>query len=86
MGPYRINENTLEISYNELTWNKHYNLLFVDNPCGVGFSIVNNGQEVTNEKDMARQLYNALQDFFSQHREFKRNDLYIFGESYGNPA
>eukprot|EP00029_Vermamoeba_vermiformis_P007595 TRINITY_DN3327_c0_g1_i2.p1 TRINITY_DN3327_c0_g1~~TRINITY_DN3327_c0_g1_i2.p1 ORF type:complete len:395 (-),score=71.33 TRINITY_DN3327_c0_g1_i2:49-1233(-) len=82
MGPYRIND-ALEISYNEFTWNKRYNLLFVDNPCGVGFSTVDAGQEVTNEKDMARQLYNALQDFYYQHPEYKSNDFYAFGESYG---
>jgi carboxypeptidase C (cathepsin A) len=82
MGPYRISEKE-EISYNEFTWNKRYNLLFVDNPCGVGYSTVNPGQEVTNEKDMARQLYNALQDFFVQHPQYKLNDFYVFGESYG---
>jgi carboxypeptidase C (cathepsin A) len=82
MGPYRISEKE-EISYNEFTWNKRYNLLFVDNPCGVGYSTVNPGQEVTNEKDMARQLYSALQDFFVQHPQYKLNDFYVFGESYG---
>ena len=39
MGPLRIN-NELKLSRNPTTWNKHFGMLFIDNPVGTGYSLV----------------------------------------------
>ncbi|KAH6562062.1 hypothetical protein BASA50_004205 [Batrachochytrium salamandrivorans] len=41
MGPVHLNEK-LELYPNPNSWNKHYSMIFVDNPVGSGFSFVNN--------------------------------------------
>jgi len=49
-GPYRITQD-LTLTANIDTWNSQYNLLFLDNPVGSGFSYVQNKNGyVTDEK------------------------------------
>ncbi|ODQ55423.1 alpha/beta-hydrolase [Saitoella complicata NRRL Y-17804] len=45
-GPFDINDD-IELVRNPNTWNKHYSLLFVDNPVGTGYSYVNPPGEVS---------------------------------------
>jgi len=58
-----------------------YHLLFIDNPTGTGFSLQK--EFVTDQDEMARDLYQGLQNFFDLHPQFLENDFYIAGESYG---
>jgi len=81
-GPYHLNMN-LTMTENPFTWNKNYHMLYIDQPAGVGFSFVENGKYVTNEEQMAAELYTGLVDFFRGFPQFKKNDFYVFGESYG---
>jgi hypothetical protein len=55
MGPYRFNSDNT-IGYNNYTWLNSYHLLFVDNPCGVGYSVVNAADAPTNEIEVAEQV------------------------------
>ena len=58
-------------------------LLYFDNPVGTGFSFTENVQGyATNQKDVARDLYNALQQFFTLFSNYRNSDFYITGESY----
>ena len=82
MGPYRIS-NSGEVTSNPESWNNNFNLLFIDNPLGVGFSSVNTGGFAVNEEEVARTLYTGLLMFFELYPQFQSNDLYVFGESYG---
>jgi len=80
MGPYRINKKTLELYPNPNTWNKHYNLLFVDNPLGAGFSRMQNPDGyIHNEEQMANELYALLLQVFAKYNLYS-NDFYVFGE------
>nr|CAG4717087.1 unnamed protein product [Naegleria fowleri] len=83
LGPYRINKKTLELYPNPNTWNKHYHLLFVDNPLGAGFSHMQNPQGyIHNEEQMANELYSLLTQFFEMYKQYQPNPFYVFGESY----
>eukprot|EP00117_Sycon_ciliatum_P001442 scpid40830/ scgid7105/ Probable serine carboxypeptidase CPVL; Carboxypeptidase, vitellogenic-like; Vitellogenic carboxypeptidase-like protein len=67
-----------------VTWNNKYSLLFVDNPVGTGFSFTkSDAGYVTNEEEMARDLHDALSQFFSIFTSYQKNDFYVTGESYG---
>jgi carboxypeptidase C (cathepsin A) len=82
-GPIYINE-TLNMQNRTGSWINNYHLLFVDNPVGAGYSVKGpNSHYVSNQYQMATNLYALLQNLTVIHPEiFKNHDFYIFGESY----
>ena len=82
-GPLYIDE-TLTPQVRAGSWATKYHLLFVDNPVGAGYSIPGNKSDyVTDQYQMATNLYLLLQNLTTIHPEFFTNhDFYIFGESY----
>src|SRR3989338_1277476 len=83
MGPYHINKKTIELYPNAYTWNKNYNLLFVDNPLGAGFSHMSNPDGyIHNEEQMANELYSLLIQFMGKYTQYAKNPFFVFGESY----
>lgn len=57
--------------------------VFVDNPVGAGWSFTQDERGfVRNEVDVARNLYNLLEQFFIVFSETKSVPFYIAGESY----
>ncbi|KAG0606794.1 hypothetical protein M758_9G168200 [Ceratodon purpureus] len=82
MGPWRIGED-MQLHKNSNPWNRRFGLLFIDSPAGSGFSIAPSSDAiVTNQYQVARDLYEALQIFFS-NSAYKSRPLYVTGESYG---
>ncbi|ESO82474.1 hypothetical protein LOTGIDRAFT_134569 [Lottia gigantea] len=81
-GPYTVLEDGT-LTLKNITWNKKYSLLYIDNPVGTGFSFTeNNKGYATNEIDVGINLYKALVQFFQIYYEYQKNDFYITGESY----
>ncbi|XP_031338715.1 retinoid-inducible serine carboxypeptidase-like isoform X1 [Photinus pyralis] len=75
----------INLTEKDHSWVKHFNILFLDNPVGVGFSYFSSSsvKMVQNNKEIGRDLINFLKTFLSEHEEFQKIPLYIFGESYG---
>ena len=66
------------------TWIQTANILFVDNPVGVGFSLVDNSSFIPKTtEEISTDLITMLQTFMNEHSYFKNNSFYIFGQSYG---
>ncbi|XP_050457994.1 retinoid-inducible serine carboxypeptidase-like [Cataglyphis hispanica] len=66
------------------TWVKNYNLLFIDNPVGTGFSNVENKSSfVTTNAEIASDLLECIRGFYTQLPQFKPVATYITTESYG---
>ena len=66
-----------------VTWNKKYSLLYFDNPVGTGYSFTNSDAGYArSEADVARDMYNALTQFFTIYHPYQKNDFYLTGESY----
>jgi len=64
-------------------WNQNYNLMFLDNPCGVGFSFSpDESCFVTDQEQVGNDLTDALEVFYDAFPDLLDNDLYITGESY----
>jgi carboxypeptidase C (cathepsin A) len=81
-GPYHIQPN-FTLTLNSLSWNSYANMIYVDAPCGVGFSYSNTTEGLnTNDNQTAQDNYNFLQGFFSEFPEFSTNKFFITGESY----
>lgn len=64
---------------NEWAWTRATNMLFVDQPGGVGFS---HGPTPKTEFDVSSDFYNFLVNFFQVFPNLLAKRLFIFGESY----
>lgn len=67
---------------NEFSWNAKANVLYVENPAGVGFNLGYKGEHLDDEV-AGKQEMNFVLNWFQNFPEFKKNDLYVTGESYG---
>ena len=84
LGPCLINEYGNGTVYNPYGWNKETALIFVDQPAGVGFSYVDEGEPIPdNSFTAAADMHLFLQLFVSQiFPEHSKGPLVITGESY----
>jgi len=81
--------NNLSISYSEnvqnKSWTDYYNVLFIEQPVGVGFGNLNDIRDITqNETKVGAHFVQALTNFYglSPFNDTISTPLYIFGESY----
>ena len=65
------------------TWIQTANVLFVDSPVGVGFSIAQENSLVSTVEEISNDLIIVLKTFLGEHLYFQTNSLFIFGQSYG---
>jgi len=84
MGPYIFQKDGTMLP-NEYSWNKVTNMVFFEQPVGVGFSYSENPDVdyETGDEQAAIDQYEAIKAFFRKFPERKSNDFYITSESYG---
>ena len=65
--------------------NKVANMVFIESPCGVGFSFADDKEEALRPSDAstAKDNYALIQAFFDRFPEYRSNVLYLSSESYG---
>ncbi|KAI0170145.1 putative carboxypeptidase S1 [Pestalotiopsis sp. NC0098] len=80
-GPCHFVDNETEPSINPYSFNEYANMLYVDQPIGVGFSYGND--TVTSTVTAAPFVWNLIQAFFAQFPQYETRDFGIFTESYG---
>lgn len=85
LGPCLINEHGNGTVYNRYGWNQKTAFIFVDQPAGVGFSYVDEGEHIPGDSfTSAADMQIFLQMFVSQvFPDHKNGPLVITGESYG---
>lgn len=66
-GPFAVLES-LELVPRNQTWNRHYGMLYIDNPVGAGFSYTetDSGYCTDSKECVARNLFVALQQFYQR--------------------
>ncbi|KAL1437146.1 hypothetical protein MTO96_049132 [Rhipicephalus appendiculatus] len=78
-GPYRIVEGGT-VRLRNTTWAQRYSMLYVDSPVGAGFSFTWNERGYSrDQRHVARDLHEALQQFFTLFPRFAKNDFYVAG-------
>ncbi|XP_068645712.1 serine carboxypeptidase-like 34 [Aristolochia californica] len=84
LGPFLVQEGVPEIKFNNHTWNREANLLFLDSPVGVGFSYSNTTSDLESlgDKITAKDSYTFLVNWFKRFPQYKSHDFYLSGESY----
>ena len=81
-GPYHItNSSSPVLSANQFSWNNQYDVIYVDQPIGVGFSKIDQAG-CTSTDCSTHDLYIFLTKFFLEHPQYQGRDFYITGESY----
>lgn len=84
-GPLRLVKNeagaTEVHSLTGISWTAVGNMLFLDQPVGVGYSYGN--LNYTSEEQVRKYTLKFLQGFYIKHPEMVGRDFHITGESYG---
>ncbi|KAH6945323.1 hypothetical protein HPB50_007877 [Hyalomma asiaticum] len=83
LGAFRIGPLGVNVTVNPYSWNNVANVLFLEAPAGVGFSYDPSGVYYSDDTKATEDNYLALLDFFEKFPQFKRNDFYAMGDSYG---
>ncbi|XP_026501053.2 retinoid-inducible serine carboxypeptidase-like [Vanessa tameamea] len=74
----------LSLQERNYTWVKNFNVLFIDNPVGTGFSYVDDLKYLTKTNDeIALDFVELMRGFYRANPEFEGVPLYIYGQSYG---
>ncbi|KAK6033227.1 serine carboxypeptidase, partial [Ostertagia ostertagi] len=82
MGPFRVNNYGETVTRNPWTWNRYANIIYLDAPAGVGFSVRLDGLWNYTDTEVASDNYVALKEWFKKFPERRMNDFYAAGESY----
>jgi len=72
------------LEYTDIAWTKLVNMVFLEQPAGVGFSYSNDPADYnTNDTRSAEDNYAFLLGFLELFPEYVGRDLWLTGESYG---
>jgi len=78
-----INDGMVFIEENPYPWNKRANVIWLESPAGVGWSWAGTKQDLsTNDMLQSQDALAALNSWFVKFPEFRKNPLYVSGESY----
>lgn len=77
-GPCHFVNGSDTPSLNEHSWNNYANMLYVDQPIGVGFSY--GSDNATSTETAAPYVWKMLQAFYAQFPEYESRDFAIFTE------
>lgn len=85
-GPYQMPSGSDDMTFyeNKYSWNLEANVLYLEQPAGVGYSYCEGLADcsfddvIAGEDNLA-----AILGFFEKYPEYQSNELYISGESYG---
>jgi len=82
-GPFRPDE-TGNLQENVFAWNKIANMVFLEQPVGVGFSYSNNNDDYKiGDEQAAKDNLETILQFFEKFPHFNHSKLFITSESYG---
>ena len=69
---------------NQYAWNQKVSMVYIEQPCGVGFSYSDNEDDYkSNDAQAANDNYALIQAFMIRYPQFAKNKLYLTSESYG---
>ena len=82
-GPYSINDDGETFTASDYSWNREANVLYIEQPAGVGYSICGDQTECSfNDNNVAEDNLAAILGWYAKYPEYKEHELYISGESY----
>ena len=82
IGPITSDNFSGKFKINENSWNKIANILFIEQPAGVGFSKAVDPEFLWTDDVTADNLMYAIKDFLNSFEDLKDRSFYVSGESY----
>lgn len=83
IGPCVFDDGNYTIFDNPFPWNNRSNVLFIEQPAGVGYSWASgNADLLQNDLTSSNDNLEAVLSFFKKFPEFVGRDTYVAGESY----
>ncbi|KAK8594542.1 hypothetical protein V6N13_015464 [Hibiscus sabdariffa] len=84
IGPFLVDTGGHGIKFNNFSWNREANMLFLESPVGVGFSYSNTSTDykIIGDKFTADDAYTFLHQWFLKFPSYRTRTFYIAGESY----
>ena len=83
IGPYVYNDGEYTLTRNDWAWNNFANVIHLENPAGVGFSMCPNQAECDFDDNLsADDNLKAVLELLKLFPEINKNELYFAGESY----
>ncbi|XP_065200825.1 venom serine carboxypeptidase-like [Planococcus citri] len=81
-GPYEFKKGKL--GYRKYAWTNDFNVLYIDNPVGTGFSFTDDDEHgyATNQATIGENLHEALRQFLILFPNLQKSGIIISGESY----
>ncbi|CAH1392265.1 unnamed protein product [Nezara viridula] len=81
-GPFSVSDE-LTLKKRQYYWSQRFNVIYIDNPVGVGFSFTESDSGyATDEVKVGEDLYSILVQFFQLFPDLQKNEFFISGESY----
>eukprot|EP01084_Bolivina_argentea_P106695 190873_1 len=82
-GAFRIQPNGT-LSLNPYRWNNDINIVFIEQPIGVGFSTSTDPNDYINgDEKSAKEMYEFILGFYKIFPQLQQQDFYLSSESYG---
>ena len=81
-GPFRPSKGG-NLTLNENRWNKAANMVFIEQPLGVGFSYTSDPNIKYGDDMASTDNYLFILGFLAKFPQYKSNDFYLTSESYG---
>jgi len=81
-GPFQFNKAG-HLERREYSWSENFNLIYIDNPVGTGFSFTEHeAGYAKNERDVGRNLHEAVMQLYELFQWDMDGKFWVTGESY----
>lgn len=83
-GPRVIDDGEDFLKENPYPWTERANVIWLESPAGVGWSLAGTDADLdTNDMLQSQDALTALKAWYAKFPEYKTNELFVSGESYG---
>ena len=83
-GPFQVQEDGESLMANPYAWSTLANVVFIEQPVGVGFSMVGRGEDIEyGDQQAAEDLRSFAISFFQRFPGYRWNDFYLSSQGYG---
>ncbi|KAI6045247.1 peptidase S10 serine carboxypeptidase [Pisolithus marmoratus] len=83
LGPCTISDGGSNTTCNPYGWNTHANVIFLDQPVGVGFSYAEGNKSINTTELAAKDVYAFLEIFLTRFPEYSKQPFHLAAEGYG---
>jgi len=81
-GPFWINDDGKTLRINEYAWNRHVNVLYIDQPVGTGLAVAVDNKYANNQSEVDTMFATFLHNFFKMYPRLRNHPFWFSGESY----